>query len=147
MAKIAVKYKNLCNALTTLETAIDILAKIKETATQKYDPEMAHNIELGLRDSTIQRFEYTIESLWKYLKDYSEYKFASIPDIYAPKPVIRSSCQINLISEKEANLLMEMVDYRNNTSHLYKEEVAEILSGKIVHYYPVLERIVKRTKP
>lgn len=151
MAKIEVKYTSLCKALATLESSIAVLEEIKKAAfrqaIQQYKAEMTHIIDLGMQDSVIQRFEYTLECLWKYLKDYSNEKFGVTPEIQAPKPTIRACCQAMIISEKEASLLIEMIDYRNETSHRYKEEVAEILSTKIAHYYPVIEKIIRRLKP
>ncbi|QQR49562.1 nucleotidyltransferase substrate binding protein [bacterium] len=147
MAKIEVKHKYLCKALATLENAIVNLEKVKKTAPKEYAADLVHDLELHIRDSMIQRFEYTIENLWKYLKDYSYEKFRVVHEIQASRPIIRTCCQAMIISEQEASLLIEMIDYRNETSHRYKEEVAEILSTKIAHYYPAIEKIVRRLKP
>ncbi|HXW86422.1 MAG TPA: nucleotidyltransferase substrate binding protein, partial [Candidatus Bathyarchaeia archaeon] len=61
--RIEYKYDALCKALRTIEKG---LAKIKETSD-------VDTLEM-FRDSIIQRFEYTIDSFWKFLKIYLEEK-------------------------------------------------------------------------
>jgi nucleotidyltransferase substrate binding protein (TIGR01987 family) len=84
-----------------------------EIATSK---EPANDLE---RDGAIQRFEYTIELLWKVSKKVLEDNgIAAI----APKEVIRELANIGWINNPE-----EMIDFikmRNETSHSYKEDVA-----------------------
>lgn len=72
------------------------------------------------RDGVIQRFEYTIELLWKVSKKVLEENGVIA---IAPKDVIREMANIGWISNPQ-----EFIDYikmRNETSHSYKEDVAE----------------------
>ena len=89
------------------------LAQLK-AATSK---EPANDLE---RDGAIQRFEYTIEMLWKLAKVVlAENGVQAI----APKDVIRELANIGWINNPQT-----FIDYllmRNESSHSYKEEIAK----------------------
>ena len=50
------------------------------------------------------------------------------------------------ISEKEAVELQEMTDSRNDTSHTYKEEVAQAIYEKIGGYAALIEDTLKKVR-
>lgn len=60
------------------------------------------------RDASIQRFEYTFEAAWKLGKQFL-YDIEGI-DTGSPKGVIRSFREINIFSNEQAKLGLEMVD-------------------------------------
>jgi nucleotidyltransferase substrate binding protein (TIGR01987 family) len=84
------------------------------------------------RDSTIQRFEFTVEIFWKLLKNVLK-KNEGI-ECNSPKSCIREFFASGYINEDNAKLFMEMIDDRNMTSHTYHEEVAEIIFSKLKNY-------------
>lgn len=73
------------------------------------------------RDAVIQRFEYTYELTWKFLKHY----FVSInnKEIFIVKDLFREAAQQGLIDHAEE--WFEFQKARNLTSHTYHEETAE----------------------
>lgn len=79
--------------------------------------EPANDLE---RDGVIQRFEYTIELLWKVAKKVLEENGVQV---IAPKEVIREMANIGWVSNPQE--LIEFLKMRNETSHSYKEEVAK----------------------
>ncbi|MBM3894759.1 hypothetical protein FJ366_04155 [Candidatus Dependentiae bacterium] len=91
-----------------------------------------------LRDSVIQRFEYTIEGFWKYLKTYLISQGIHLAE-QTPRYIVRQSALARLITENEAQLLLEMITERNKTSHIYQEEVAD----KLAHYAPTAFTLMK----
>ncbi len=93
-----------------------------------------------VRDATIQRFEYTFEAVWKFLKEYLKKKEGIICN--SPKSCFREAFAIGLLTEEETVEFLEMTDDRNMTSHTYMEEVSEILYGKIKRYYGLLEKFM-----
>ncbi|MEK6705476.1 MAG: nucleotidyltransferase substrate binding protein [Bdellovibrionota bacterium] len=96
--------------LTELKRA---LARLKEAlALKKTDI---------IRDSVIQRFEFTVELSWKVLQKFLQ--FSGLPDPLTPKNAIRDAARINLISDPQA--WIEFIDARNLSSHTYKEALAE----------------------
>ena len=80
------------------------------------------------RDAAIQRFEYTCEAVWKaaqrYLQDVEGISVGS------PKGSIRASRDVELLTDEQTVIGLEMIDDRNLTVHTYNEAIAEdIYSG------------------
>ncbi len=86
---------------------------------------------LFVRDSLIQRYEYTIELAWKTLKDYLEEEWFT--DISSPKQAVRQGFKEWLI--KDGNLWIKALDDRNKTSHAYDENMAEEVTEDINNKY------------
>ena len=80
----------------------------------------------------IQRFEYSTEAFWKYLKAYllTEHNLSA----NSPRDVIRTGLKAKLFSEEISKELLQMLDDRNLTSHTYVEELAESIAGRIPAY-------------
>ena len=85
-----------------------------------------------LRDALIQRFEYSTEAFWKYLKAYlqTEHNLSA----NSPREVIRTGLTAKLYSEETSQELLQMLDDRNLTSHTYVEELAESIAHRIPDY-------------
>ena len=85
-----------------------------------------------LRDALIQRFEYSTEAFWKYLKAYlqTEHNLSG----NSPREVIRKGLTAKLYSEEMSQELLQMLDDRNLTSHTYVEELAESIADRIPDY-------------
>ncbi|MEA2066860.1 MAG: HI0074 family nucleotidyltransferase substrate-binding subunit, partial [Thermotogota bacterium] len=82
-----------------------------------------------IRDATIQRFEYTFEALWKFLKEYLKEKEGIISN--SPKACFREIFSLGFLTEEDTVRCLEMTDRRNDTAHTYKEEIAQIIYSKI----------------
>ena len=70
-----------------------------------------------IRDSVIQRFEFSIEPAWKTAK-----KTKGVTTS-APKDVIREMAQSGYI--EDVAIWLKAIDMRNLSSHTYKENLAE----------------------
>jgi len=95
-----------------------------------------------LRDSMIQKFEFSVDIFWKFLKDYLEDVEHITLDIRSPKATFRAMCNSRLISKKDAELAIEIVKHRNLSSHIYKEEIAEMISELIPFYFSLMEKVL-----
>ena len=126
MERLSLKYKDALEALGTLKEIL------KE------------NFSLIIRDASIQRFEYTFEAFWKFIKEYLKEKEGIIAN--SPKSCFRELFSLGFISEDETVKLQEMTDKRNNTSHTYKEEVAQNIYNKIAEYALLMEKILGNFK-
>lgn len=71
------------------------------------------------QEGLIQRFEYTFELAWKCLQDVLQER--GFAEIRGPKPVLEQAFQDGLI--QEGLVWMEMLRARNETLHLYDEDV------------------------
>ncbi|PJA23848.1 MAG: nucleotidyltransferase [Alphaproteobacteria bacterium CG_4_10_14_0_2_um_filter_63_37] len=79
-----------------------------------------------IRDSVIQRFEFTHELAWKMLKLRLEQE--SI-DAKSPKQVLQEALQVGWIWD--GNAWSELQRMRNLTSHTYDETLAEQVYGYV----------------
>ena len=84
----------------------------------------------NLRDSAIQRFEYSIDGLWKYLKLYIQEQNKAQFESTTPRAILREAVNLNLITEDEYSQLLDALADRNVTSHSYNKLVAENLIQK-----------------
>ena len=112
MDKLRQKHTQLLQALKTLKTAIDRIKKLeaeKEKLCKTIDYEEEYRTH---RDSVIQRFEYSIDLFWKYIKKYLEEKHM-FPAIKSPAEVIRQACAAKIIDEAESETILEMIKSRN----------------------------------
>ena len=116
--EIKLKQEQTQRALTRLEELVS-----------KYSDNQSDVI---LRDALIQRFEYSTEAFWKYLKAYlqNEHNLSA----NSPREVIRTGLSAKLYSEKTSQELLQMLDDRNLTSHTYVEELAESIAHRIPEY-------------
>ena len=78
MAKLKLKNEALQVALDALDTAILHFKNVKKLTANDFKNIKYEDIVLSARDSLIQRFEFTIELFWKYLKFYLEEKNVKI---------------------------------------------------------------------
>lgn len=126
MEKLAVKYKDARDALSTLKAI------------------MEEPFSIIVRDAAIQRFEYTFEAFWKFIQEYLKVKEGIIAN--SPKAVFREIFSLGFISEEETVLLLEMTDKRNDTAHTYKEKVAEGIYDKINAYRVLIDKVLDKSK-
>lgn len=158
MEKLKLRYKDLMTALDTLDRAIYLF---DTTSRQKFLIELRNpddekdlkaiinydDLLKGLRDSLIQRFEYCVDSFWKYLKDYLEIVVGIDLETKGPRPIIREAGNARLMTEEHVEQGMLMIDCRNKTSHIYKEEIAAEIANQVHQFYKLMREISEKIKP
>ena len=92
------------------------------------------------RDAAIQRFEYTVEAVWKCLKTFLEVHEGLT--CASPKTCFREAKRVGMISESQCELALKMVDDRNRTAHTYQVEVAKLIYAQLKGYAEILRYIV-----
>ena len=113
---------------------MDIQLKREQTqraleSLQELVPQYLENKQsIILRDAMIQRFEYSTEAFWKYLKAFLSIEH-NLP-ANSPRDVIRTGLNAKLYGEEISKELLQMLDDRNLTSHTYVEELAETIAGR-----------------
>lgn len=108
------RFENYCRALSQLEIALQ----------QK-------NFSVLEKDGVVKRFEFTFELAWKTLQDIlNEMGYA---DVKGPKPVIKKSFEDEIIKDGQA--WIDMLNDRNNSTHLYDESVAQDIFNNIQKNY------------
>ncbi len=126
------KFKHLENAINSLKKAIIF--------SQKYQDFEDFSI---IRDSNIQRFEYSFEISWKFMKYILE-KFDSEIETRSPRQVLKTAFRIWYIDN--LNKWFEMIEYRNKTSHEYEEDIADDLFEKIPYFFEEIQRFYELIK-
>lgn len=134
MEELETKRNTVIKALTTYKEALDIMEN------PKYQ-----EISNTIRDSVIQRFEYTLDIFWKFLKYYMQKKLSIVLEFNNPKAILKEAFNNKLIDENEFYHLIDGLADRNLTSHSYKEEVAHELAKHLPLYYEIMNNIIHRT--
>lgn len=108
--RIHESYKDFKQAILRLKEAI----KKKPTQSQ---------IEV---DRTIQRFEFTFELAWKFLKFMLNNQGIQV---HTPRMIIKEAFRAGFINDGDG--WIDMLEDRNKTAHIYDEEEAEKIYKKI----------------
>ena len=115
-----------------------------ERAVGKFSNVLEQEKNEYIRDSAIQRFEFTFELAWKTLKAFLEEQGITV---YSPRDSFKGAFQTGLIDEDPTWL--ETIELRNLTTHTYNESTAEeiydALPRILVLYKKLLESL--KTRP
>lgn len=128
--------KNLDFKYMNLEKAYQRLKEACEVYDGKNDM---------IRDSVIQRFEFTYELTHKTLQEFMKYEGVTLENSY-PRTIFKKA-YINHLIDKE-QVWMSLLEDRNATSHIYSEKLADEIANRIQKEYVVaigilVERIQK----
>ena len=85
-----------------------------------------------VRDSLIQRFEFTYELTHKTLKEFMKYLGVTLENSF-PRTIYKKAYTNNLISDDK--VWISLLEDRNSTSHIYNENLASEIAERIVHDY------------
>ena len=152
MGIVLEKYQTLERAIKSFGDSIAIYETLAKLQKHKNNKAMMYGLDfeeifLGMRDSVIQRFEYSTDLLWKYLKIYLEEVLGLTLEVNSPKNIIRLCAKIGLLHEPESELAQEMIEQRNLTSHIYREEIAQMLMREVQSYAKLLETMLEKCDP
>ncbi|MEA3340249.1 MAG: nucleotidyltransferase substrate binding protein [Chloroflexota bacterium] len=123
------KAENLVYALGKFEAAFTRLERAVEQVVDDLD-----------RDGAIQRFEFTFELLWKTAKIFLEYEGFRCA---GPRSCIKEGARREILLEGE--VLLDMLEDRNKTTHIYDEHTAEEIFERIKNrYVPVIASNIRK---
>lgn len=109
-----------------------------QKAVRRLEEALSQPKDEYLRDSVIQRFEFSIELAWKTTR-----KIMGTATT-APKDVVREMGQAGYINQVEKWL--EAIDYRNLSSHTYHEDLAEKTYFFAKDFAPLLRALAEKIK-
>lgn len=87
------------------------------------------------RDGAIQRFEFTFEVFWKAVKIFLEYEGYRCA---GPRSCIKEAGRRGFL--KDAEIVLDMLEDRNKTSHIYDESTAKEIFERIKMDYVTVFR-------
>lgn len=85
-----------------------------------------------IRDSLIQRFEFTYELTHKTLKEFMKYLGVTLENSF-PRTIFKKAYVNNLISDDK--VWINLLEDRISTSHMYNESIAEEIADRIKNQY------------
>ncbi|MGH2643876.1 MAG: HI0074 family nucleotidyltransferase substrate-binding subunit [Chitinophagaceae bacterium] len=127
--KFRANLESLTKAVSTFKTSL-------EKDFSGLDPT---GIDL-IKNGRIQKFEYSIELAWKTSKLFLESELGIISN--SPKDVYRVMFQNKLIDEKLLQNLLGAIDDRNKISHIYREEMYDIIYQELPKHLTALEKLL-----
>lgn len=99
----------------------------------------------GLRESVVQRFEFSSEMFWKFLRSYLYNVMGISPEeLISPRSTIKIAHRYNIITPNELSACMLIIEDRNKSSHIYSELVARAIANNAINHHAVMERIIQR---
>lgn len=122
------------------------MERLKQRLSQAQQALVAFNEVLAMpftkivRDAAIQRFEFTVEAVWKFAQLYLREKEGL--DLNSPKSVMRGLFEMGILTAEQTQLALSMIDERNLTVHTYNEELAQKIYQKTATFQQVLQNIV-----
>ena len=128
MSQLKVSTEELKKAVDSLKIALNLYHK-----TQKEQAD--DNLQKALRDSCIQRFEYSIELCWK-----TSMKILG-NQTTAAKVAIREMARNDLVTNPE--IWLSFIESRNETSHAYDEDIAQRVFKQIELFLPESIKLLK----
>lgn len=114
------KKSDVLMAIKRLKSAYDKLSKAVKVAKDDLD-----------KDGVIQRFEFTVELLWKTIKIILEYN--KIDASGGPKFCIKEAFRYGYIKDDE--IILDMLDDRNKSSHIYDDKTSNKIFTRIKEIY------------
>lgn len=123
---------------TKFENYAHAVARLREGITAYKE-----NPQKIIRDGVIQRFEFTCELAWKTTREFLlEQNFT---ELNSPKATMRQAFAYGLIDEEAA--WIDLLNARNQTSHIYDDATAQQISDRISRQYIILfEQLLQKLK-
>ncbi len=121
--------------LDRLKEDIDLMAS-NSPDVKKYRREF--------RQSTIHIFELSVNTLYKFLKDYLIRIEALELNVFTLNSVFKECYTAKLISQNDLELIITLISDKNRTSECYVESISKEICAKIPDHYILMKKILDR---
>jgi nucleotidyltransferase substrate binding protein (TIGR01987 family) len=91
--------------------------------------------------SVIKHFELLYEMIWKFFKQFLQIKYGI--QAVGSKTIFRACYEKNLIDETTLKSLLEIVEIRNTTTHVYDESMAVKIGDTIMNHYEPMKKLIR----
>ena len=129
------KYK-----LEQLESAVKDFNVSLDIDIDLLDPEVADSVKSG----RAQKYELCAELLWKTIKVYLQ-ELHGI-DENSPKSVIKAFYSLEYVNPAEYEFLIEILNDRNQLSHVYNKEQFEVIYNRLIKTMPHFQTALKKMR-
>jgi nucleotidyltransferase substrate binding protein (TIGR01987 family) len=125
--KYIIELKNFQKAVQSFEKGLTVSFDLDDTGMDL------------IKNGKIQKFEYCAELVWKVSKMFLELRTRILTN--SPKMVYKGLFQSRLIDESHFLALFETIEHRNMLSHIYKEEMYEIVYADLSKHLLALKKL------
>lgn len=94
--------------------------------------------------SVIKHFELFYEMFWKFFKAYLQEQYGI--QTIGSKSIFRACYENKLIDDVTVEQLLDIVEIRNATTHVYDEEAAIRISDSFIEYYLAMQTLLNAIK-
>lgn len=130
--KLVYKYKSLCGVRDVCNEAIELYQNPREDVTPA---EMR-----AFTASLIKYYELAFEVLWKFLKHFLLVQYGK--ESLGSKTIFRNCLNLQIISPEQLDVLLEAVQQRNTTVHVYDNEVVKEQCQTIITNFSVISALI-----
>lgn len=114
---------------------IDVLRRLEELLADPIDSHKA------IVDATIQRFKFTYELFWRWLRLVIKEEGV---EVNFPKAVLKEAYKAGMINNEE--IWLKMLKDRSLTSHAYNEDLAISIYDNIKTYASLIKEVLEKYK-
>lgn len=118
---------------------INAMVQQYKNAVDRLDDALRQEKNEYVRDSAIQRFEFTFDMAWKTLKAVLETEGVRCA---SPRGCFREAYKQGLLEYEET--WISMIEERNRTAHTYKEQTAEEVYGQLPKFLELFKELAGR---
>lgn len=90
----------------------------------------------------IQKFEYSVELFWKYLRGCLIAEGLDVPN--SPRAAFKAGLERGFIDETEYQPVMELITDRNTCSHIYRQALIPAILARLPAHCTLMQRIADR---
>lgn len=131
------KYENALSAYKALEKSIRVLRK----SSHDYETDEYAVIIAGV----VKHFELSLETTWNFLQIAIRAKHGLI--LKKPREVIQECFFRKMLPQDTTDGLLLLLDYRNNTVHVYNQLQADEFCQEIEDHFKAIGRVFKLLTP
>ncbi len=102
---------------------------------------MPMDADFLVRDSAIQRFEFTFELFWKTLKAWATKR---LDEVHTASDAVEYANIRKLITDEEEEYGRQLIRWRNMTSHIYEESMADEIYSHISGAEKFMRDVIRR---
>lgn len=113
-----------------MKAKIDYALQKFKTAFMRLKESVKQTVDDLDRDGVIQRFEFTFELFWKTVRMLLEYEGF---ECAGPRSCLKEGARRGFLNRGE--ILLDMLEDRNKTTHIYDEGTAKEIFGRIKEQY------------
>ncbi len=136
MEGLNARFEHFKKSLTRLHEALDC-----------YEKNIDHEdlaIRRLIRDGLLQNYEFTIETLWKFLHAYLQEIYRANLESMSALKTLKEAQRLGVISADEYNQVTQLIADRNETSHAYFELLAIEIVQRIPAHYAFMKTLLNR---